>query len=108
MSNFDNSQWSNSSFTQEYREQADDYIPERRRLIEIAQSLYDHFVKDGLHRRVLDLGCGDGLMIQELLKVDRDMDATLVDGRVSRPAELHRQPLAEPYVSVTTHTAPIS
>jgi tRNA (cmo5U34)-methyltransferase len=80
MSNFGNSQWSDSSFAQEYRDQADGYVPERRRLIEVAQSLYKHFVRAGWPRRVLDLGCGDGLMVQELLKVDSDMDATLVDG----------------------------
>jgi tRNA (cmo5U34)-methyltransferase len=80
MSNFDNSHWSDSYFAQEYRDQADGYVPERRRLIEIAQSLYRHLVKGGQPRRILDLGCGDGFMVQELLKVDDSIDATLVDG----------------------------
>ena len=44
MSNFGNSHWSDSSFAQEYRDQADGYVPERRKLIEIAQSLYRHLV----------------------------------------------------------------
>ena len=80
MSDFGNSQWSDSSFAQEYRDQADGYVLERRRLIEIAQSLYRHLVRNGQPRRILDLGCGDGLMVQELLKVDDGIDATLVDG----------------------------
>jgi tRNA (cmo5U34)-methyltransferase len=80
MSNFDSSKWSDSSFAQEYRDQADSYVPERHKLIEITQSLYKHFVNFDRPRRVLDLGCGDGLMVQELLKVDGDLDATLVDG----------------------------
>jgi tRNA (cmo5U34)-methyltransferase len=80
MSNFDNSHWSDSSFAQEYRDQADSYVPERRRLIEIAQSLYRHLIRGDQPRRILDLGCGDGLMVQELLKVDAGIDATLVDG----------------------------
>ena len=80
MSNFDESRWSNSRFAQEYRDQADGYVPERRVLIEIAQSLYRHLIKGSRPRRVLDLGCGDGLMIQELFEVDKDIDATLVDG----------------------------
>jgi tRNA (cmo5U34)-methyltransferase len=80
MSNFENSHWSDSGFAQEYRDQADGYVPERRRLIEIAQSLYSHLAKGGQPRRILDLGCGDGLMVQELLKVDKGIDATLVDG----------------------------
>jgi tRNA (cmo5U34)-methyltransferase len=80
MSDFDNSRWSDSRFAQEYRDQADGYVPKRRNLIEIAQSLYIHFVKGSQPSRILDLGCGDGLMVQELLKVDDSLNATLVDG----------------------------
>jgi tRNA (cmo5U34)-methyltransferase len=80
MSGFDNSLWSNSGFSQEYRDHADGYIPERRTLVEITGSLYRHMVRGSRPRRILDLGCGDGFMVQELLKVDSDMDATLVDG----------------------------
>ncbi len=78
MPDFDNSRWSDSSFAQEYRNHADGYVPERSILIEIAQSLYRHFVKQP--GRMLDLGCGDGLMVQALLQVDDTLDATLVDG----------------------------
>jgi SAM-dependent methyltransferase len=70
MSNYDNSHWSDSRFAEEYRDQADGYVPERRRLIEIARSLYRYFVRSDRSHRILDLGCGDGVMIQELLKVD--------------------------------------
>ncbi len=80
VSDFDSSRWLDSSFAQEYREQADGYVPERRSLIEIVQSLYRHMVKRSQPCRILDLGCGDGLMVQELLKVDAGIDATLVDG----------------------------
>jgi tRNA (cmo5U34)-methyltransferase len=80
MTSFDSSHWSDSGFAQEYRDQADGYIPERRKLIEIAQSLYRYFVRSGQPRRILDLGCGDGLMVQELLRVDDSIAATLVDG----------------------------
>jgi tRNA (cmo5U34)-methyltransferase len=80
MSNFDNSHWSDHRFAEEYRDQADGYIPERGRLIEIAKSLYRYFVRRDHQRRILDLGRGDGLLVQELLKVDDSIDATLVDG----------------------------
>jgi len=80
MSDFEDSRWSDSRFAQEYRDQADAYVPERRRLIEMAQSLYRHLVKGNQPRRILDLGCGDGLMVQELFKVDDGIDATLIDG----------------------------
>lgn len=78
MPDFDNSRWSDSSFSQEYRDEADSYVPERHSLIGITQSLYRHYVKQPC--RILDLGCGDGLMVQALLKVDGTLDATLVDG----------------------------
>ncbi len=80
MSNFDKSHWSDSRFAQEYRDQADGYVPERKILIGITQSLYRHLVRGSRPRRILDLGCGDGFMVQELLKADSDIDVTLVDG----------------------------
>jgi tRNA (cmo5U34)-methyltransferase len=80
MPDFDNSHWSDSGFAQEYRDQADGYIPERHCLIEITKSFFRHMVRGSQPRRMLDLGCGDGLMVQELLKVDATIDATLVDG----------------------------
>ena len=69
MSKFGNSRWEDSKFSQEYREKADDYIPERDILIEIVKSFYKHFLSKNRHNRVLDLGCGDGLIIQSLLDV---------------------------------------
>ena len=80
MSDFGNSRWSDSSFAEEYRNQADGYIPERQKLIKIAQSLYKNLVKGSQPCRMLDLGCGDGLIVEELLEVDDTIDATLVDG----------------------------
>ncbi len=80
MSDFSKSRWSDNSYSQEYREHADGYIPERRNLIGITKSLYRHFVRGNQPRRILDLGCGDGLMVEELLKMDDSVDATLVDG----------------------------
>jgi tRNA (cmo5U34)-methyltransferase len=80
MSNFGNSRWSDNRFAQEYRDQADDYLPERYRMVEVVQSFYRHLVKGSRPCRLLDLGCGDGLMVQKLLEVDDTMNATLVDG----------------------------
>ena len=80
MSDFDSSQWADSEFSQEYRDYANDYIPERFRQIEIVKSLYKHSFQASRNCSVLDLGCGDGLIMHQLLKVDDSMDATLVDG----------------------------
>jgi ubiquinone/menaquinone biosynthesis C-methylase UbiE len=51
-----------------------------RNLIEVTQSMYRYFVRSGSPRRILDLGCNDDLIVQELLKVDNSIDVTLVDG----------------------------
>jgi hypothetical protein len=45
MTDFENSYWSDSGVTQEYREQADGYVPERRKLIEITQPSYQYFIQ---------------------------------------------------------------
>ena len=93
MSEFDRSRWTESEFAQEYREFADGYVPERHRLVEITRSLYRHFLKGSRPRRVLDLGCGDGLFVAALQKTDAGLDATLVDGSAEM-LEAARQRLA--------------
>ena len=80
MSDFDSSQWSDSEFSQEYRKYANDYLPDRFKLIEIVKSFFRHFIYKVDAPRVLDLGCGDGLVVHELLKSDDRIRATLVDG----------------------------
>jgi tRNA (cmo5U34)-methyltransferase len=80
MSDFAKSHWADSSFAREYRTQADSYIPERQILIEIVQSVYRNLVKGSRPCRMLDLGCGDGLVVEELLEANDTIDATLVDG----------------------------
>jgi tRNA (cmo5U34)-methyltransferase len=81
MTNYDASRWMDSEFAGEYRDNANGYIPNRHLMIQIVQSLYQHqiYVKDRA-ARVLDLGCGDGLFVDALWKVDAQIDATLVDG----------------------------
>ena len=80
MTEFNKSQWAKPKFTQEYRDSADVYIVERRRLLEILRSFYRHFIGNKSNNNVLDLGCGDGIVIQELLKIDNSIAATLIDG----------------------------
>lgn len=80
MSEFNKSQWSKPEFTQGYRDSADIIIVERKRLFYILQSFYRHFIASKPNKTVLDLGCGDGIVIYELLKVDSSLKATLIDG----------------------------
>jgi tRNA (cmo5U34)-methyltransferase len=47
------------------------------------KSFYNYFLKSRIKNRpvkVLDLGCGDGALTAEILKVDDQIEATMVDG----------------------------
>ena len=80
MSKFEKSRWADSEFSQNYRDEANVYLPLRRQFIEITKSLYAHFIDANIEASVLDLGCGDGLFIEELLKSSSPARVTLIDG----------------------------
>ncbi len=80
MTEFNKSNWAKTEFTEEYRENADIYIVERRRLLEILKSFFKHFMGDKEGKNILDLGCGDGIITHELLKINEPISATLIDG----------------------------
>ena len=80
MEDFNKSNWAKAEFSQEYRDNADVYIVERSRLLKILKSFYRHFLSEKEQKSILDLGCGDGIITQELFKVDNSISATLVDG----------------------------
>ena len=79
MTEFSKSRWAKAEFAQGYRENADNFIVERRRLLEVLKSFYRHFIGDKPGINVLDLGCGDGIVAHELLKVNENISATLID-----------------------------
>jgi len=80
MREFNQSQWAKTEFAQEYRDNADIYVIERRRLLNILRLFYVHFLKNRRKKSILDLGCGDGIIMHELLKLDSSISATLLDG----------------------------
>ncbi len=80
MSEFDKSNWAKPEFSKGYRDNADVFIVERGRLLSILQSFYLHFVKDGAVKKVLDLGCGDGIVTSAIAAVDASISSILVDG----------------------------
>nr|WP_319373905.1 class I SAM-dependent methyltransferase [uncultured Methanobacterium sp.] len=83
MSKFEKSEWSEREHAQEFMENADIYILERKRLFEILKSFYRYFLgNNGSQKpvKVLDLGCGNAAITMELLKEDNKINATLVDG----------------------------
>ncbi len=68
MTEFNKSQWAKDEFTREYRDNADIYVMERARMLNILKSFYGHFMKKDGKKSILDLGCGDGIIAYELLK----------------------------------------
>lgn len=80
MTEFNKTRWSKKGFVYEYLETTDIRIVGRRRLLETLKSFYRHFFEDKQQIRALDLGCGDGIIMHELLKIDNSISATLLDG----------------------------
>lgn len=79
MTDFNNTNWSKPEFSRQYRDNADIYIVERRRMFDILKSFYRHFLKDKGKCNVLDLGCGDGILTHNLLEIDGSISAMLID-----------------------------
>lgn len=79
MTEFNKTNWSRPEFSQQYRDNADIYIVERRRMIDIMRSFYRYFILDNEQKNILDLGCGDGILAHNLLEIDSSISATLID-----------------------------
>ena len=91
MSKFEESRWADRDFSQGFRDDADSFLPFRVQFIEISISLYEHFISKNPEAKVLDLGCGDGLFIQELTRSFRPSKKTLVDGSAEMLAAAKRR-----------------
>lgn len=80
MSDFKQSAWANAEFAQNYLDKADVYVVERRKMFWFVSSLFAHFFSGKEDIKLLDLGCGDGVLTEELLKINKAISATLIDG----------------------------
>lgn len=80
MSDFNKSAWADNTFAQNYLDKADIYIVERRKMFWYVSSLVSHFCHGKQDIGLLELGCGDGALTEELLKTNTDASATLLDG----------------------------
>ena len=80
MAKFEKSRWADSQFSQDYRDDANIYLPLRSQFIETTKLFYKHFLSQNAGNKIIDLGCGDGLFIQELLKTYSPEEVVLVDG----------------------------
>jgi len=79
MSEFHKSAWADDDFSRNYLEKADAYIVERRKMIALMASAFEHFFHGRSGVRVLDLGCGDGILSEKLLSADTSLSCLLVD-----------------------------
>ncbi|MBI5640579.1 MAG: class I SAM-dependent methyltransferase [Nitrospirae bacterium] len=91
MTDFIKTNWAKTEFSQNYLEKADIYIVERRRMFSILRSFVSHFLSSSGNKRLLDLGCGDGILTEELLQVDGSLSATLLDGSDDMLAKARRR-----------------
>jgi tRNA (cmo5U34)-methyltransferase len=80
MKKFDESEWANSEFAQNYRDASEIFLPFRGQFIGTALSFFEQWISNHSQARVLDLGCGDGLFIQDLLESFAPAKVRLVDG----------------------------
>ena len=80
MAEFEKTRWADSEFSRKYRDEADIYMPFRRKFVEVTKSLYSFIFKKRSDIRVLDLGCGDGFFAEELINSFTPASVTLADG----------------------------
>jgi len=80
LSDFSNSVWADNQYADNYLGKADIYVMERRKMFWFVCSLCSHFFSDRREVKLLDLGCGDGALTEELLKINKGISATLLDG----------------------------
>jgi tRNA (cmo5U34)-methyltransferase len=93
VSDFDQTRWADPAFSREYIDHADHYIPDRFHLFNVLRSFFRAFVAQpaGSPVRVCDLGCGDGILTDHLLRDAHAVEVTLVDGsREMLDAARHR------------------
>jgi tRNA (cmo5U34)-methyltransferase len=86
MSGFEASGWSQADYAAQYRTEADHYIPERATMLQVIASFYLNVVRGTAEERrtnpvrVLDLGCGDGILAETLFAADAEIEMTVTDG----------------------------
>jgi tRNA (cmo5U34)-methyltransferase len=80
MSGFEASGWSQAEYAAQYRDEADHYIPERATMLQVVSSFYRNLVRGPGKVRVLDLGCGDGILAETLCIADPEIEVTVTDG----------------------------
>jgi len=104
MSQFNASTWTQAENCQHYRDTADHYIVERQTLLRILASFHSRFLGVGRSHRVLDLGCGDGILGATVLAVDPSIRLIEVDGSEEMLAAARRRLAGHPQAEYCQRT----
>jgi tRNA (cmo5U34)-methyltransferase len=78
--NFSQSYWTNNEFANEFLQDSDIYIPERKQVLHLIKLLFSFYSNKIDQPHIIDLGCGDGVVTKALLDVNKNLLATLIDG----------------------------
>ncbi len=80
MANFQETRWSDASFSKNYLDNSAGFIPDRQRMLDLMAYLAGCCFPAQAEIRSLDLGCGDGILTTRLLLAFPRLRAVLVDG----------------------------
>ncbi|MGD9210223.1 MAG: class I SAM-dependent methyltransferase [Desulfobacteraceae bacterium] len=80
MTKFEESLWTDKQYGMSYRDDANIYLPFRNQFFKTAKSIFKMFVSIKPEISVLDLGCGDGLFVKELINSFDISKVVMVDG----------------------------
>lgn len=99
MNDFKKSSWNDGNFSRKYLDEADMYIPERDLLLRILASFYRKFIISDEKKRILDLGCGNGILSKTLFNQNDNLEIVVTDGSkemlIEAKKELEGMPVLE-------------
>jgi len=73
-------QWDKLENNKAYLDIADIVIQDRNRLIKIMKSFFKYYFPDNAKIKILDLGCGDGILSKSLYLYNSNIDILATDG----------------------------
>ena len=80
MSEFNNTLWADTKFSNNYIDKSNSFLPYRKEIIEIFLSYCDYFISKNGNIKIMELGCGDGYTANKILSNNKIEKAVLIDG----------------------------